>query len=267
MNWISTALAVFSGVLAFAIAAVLVRDRKQKRGAYALVLLISFVGLQGLSREYVFPKLNVWANVREAESLPQLAVLRRSDPQTYASVLTFVRGALDRSVDDQAILELVSNHLAGLAQQRLPNASNAAAVAYLKVVLAEMHALSASGGADCYRVLDPDLSRPLNGQELFPRRLRERALMALTEIIATAAEHPQPIPGESEVMPALGPIYGQLRQETGADPRALLYPGAAAIDDVKACSMDARLFAKILKLPASDGGRVIRFLWSRVPGS
>ena len=265
MNWISTMLAVLSGALAFAIASVLVRHRKQKRAAYSLVLLILFVTLLGLSREYVFPNLNVWNNVREAASLPQLAILKRTDPIAYVGLLAFVKGALDRSVDDQAIIELVRTRLSGLAQHRLPEASDEAAVAYLKVVLAEMNALSASGDADCYRILDPEPSRPSDGWGVFRKKLRERDLMVLIQVIATAAKHPQPTPTESEVMPALGPIYGQLRQEAGADAQILQYPGAPVTDRAKACSLNVRLFTKILKLPPKEGGRVIRFLWSQVP--
>lgn len=268
MNWIDTALALGSGILAVALTSLLVRRPAQRRGTYALVLLILFVTLQGLGREYLFPRLNAWNNVREAESLPGLAPLKRADPEAYAGVLAYVRGALDRAVDRGTVRDMVDRRLNALARRRLPSTSNEAAMAYLGAVLAEMKAAEVSdppGGARCYGILDRGDPGLPTGQLAIPATLRARDLAARAQVIAAATRNPQPVPGESDVMAVLRPIDARLRRAGGGDAVSLRFPNLPPFDEPRACSIDARLFADILALPVNRGGPVVRYLWSRLP--
>jgi len=263
VNWADTSLALLSGLLALGTAVLLVRDRARRRGAFTVVLLVSFIVFQGLGRAFVFPRLNAWTNVREAESLPELAPLEAADPALYAATLRYVRGALDRAVDARAVGELVRRHLAPIAQRRLPQTSNRAAMAYVGVLRAALRALPASAAGDCYRILDR-AAAPAGGSAAIPAPLRGRDFAAVTGVLAAAARAPQAVPTRSAAGVVLASVDARLRRRFGADAAFLRLPHLPAIDRARACAVDARLLDELLALPPAQGGTAVRFLWSRL---
>lgn len=268
MNWISIGLAALSGVLAAIIANLIVRNPKERRSAYVVAFVIFFALLQGLSREYIFPDVNAWNQSRKAESelleIPAFQAIKQYDPQTYENLLSDIKRAIKSgSSDGSQITGMVRDRISGLVQKRLPHASDEAVASYMNVMLTEIDELNAHGGDLCYRFLFPQQSEPFDGRKYFSKQTQEADLAALANIIKTSAENPQPIPPENDVIPKLQPIFADLATEHGDDIVMLQNPGAANVDKAKVCSMAAGLYARILKLPPSESGTILRFMLSQ----
>jgi hypothetical protein len=266
MNWISICLAALSGGLAAAIAALAIRNPKERRVAYAIVFFVSLAVLQVISRQYVFPDLNARYQIRKVEAdlleIPAFQTIKQYDPKTYEKLKSGLRESIKKGTDDQHVIGLVREQIIGLLQKRLPYASDEAVVTYMNVMLTEMNELNRQGPDLCYQFLFPQQSA-FDGRKYFSKQTQEADLAALAQIFKTAAENPQTIPGEAEVMPALKPIYVELAKEHGNDIIMLQNPGAPNVDKVKICSMVGGLYTRVVQLPQNESGKVLRFMLSQ----
>lgn len=267
MDWISIGLAGLSGAVAAAMASLLVRNPKEKRAAYTVVVVICFVVLQGLSREFIFPDLNAWNQARKAESalleIPAFQAIKQYDPTTYKILLSDLKGSLREGLDESQVIGMVRGHIAGLVQRRLPSASDEAVVSYINVMVTEIREIGSHGGDLCYRFLFPQQSAPVGWHKYFSKQTQEADLAALAQVIRTAAENPQTIPREADVMPTLEPIFVDLANEYGNDIDMLQNPSAPTVDRAKICSMTADLYSRILQLSKHESSKVLRFLLSQ----
>ena len=267
MNWISVGLAGLSGALAALIAALAIRNPKKNRAAYAIVFFVSLAVLQVISRQYVFPDLNAWYQMRKAESalieIPAFQTIKQYDTKTYEAMMSDIKEAIKKGTDESQIIGLMRGHVAGLVQKRLPYAADDAVVTYMSVMLTEIKELSEQGNDLCYHFLFPQQSAPFDGRKYFSKQTQEADLAALAQIVKTAAENPQALPGEADAMPLLTPIFLGLTNEYGTDIAMLQNPTAPNVDKVKVCSMADGLYARILQLPQNESSKVLRFMLSQ----
>ena len=267
MNWISIGLAALSGALAAIIATVIVRNPKEKRAAYVTTFVFSFAVLQGISTHYVFPDLNGRHQARNAEpqllAIPAFQAIKQYDPKTYENILSDVKSLLKKGSNEAQIIGAVRGHITILVQKRLPRASDEATASYVKVMLTEMEELNKQGGDLCYRFLFPQKSGPIDGRKYFSKQTQEEDLAALATVIKTSAEDPQPVPHENDVIHKVAPIYADLEKQYGNDLSMLQNPTGADIDKGKVCSMAIGLYGKILELPPSESGKILRYMLSQ----
>lgn len=266
MNWISIGLAALSGGLAAAIATLAIRNPKEKRVAYAIVFFVSLAVLQGISRQYVFPDLNARYQIRKVEAalleIPAFQAVKQYDPKTYEKLMSDLRESIKKGTDESQMIGLVRGHITGLVQKRLPYASDEAVVTYMNVMLTEMNELNRQGNDLCYQFLFPQQS-VFDGRKYFSKQTQEADLAALAQVFKTAAENPQAIPGEADVMPVLKPIYVEFAKEHGNDIIMLQNPIAPNVDKAKVCSMVGGLYARVMQLPQNENGKVLRFMLSQ----
>lgn len=267
MDWISVGIAAVSGALAAGLASLLVRNRKTHRIAFAAVLVVSFAMVYGLLRQFASPQIKAWNEARNVESslqaIPTYQAIKRYDPQTYDSIVADLKSAVESGADETQMIGRVRDHITRLIRKRLPSATDEAAVAYMKVMLTEMNELSQRGGDLCYRFLFPQHSEPIDGRKYFSAETQAADLTALTEVIRSSNEKPQPIPSEQEIAPTLKLIYAELGKEHGKDLLMLQSPVVSEADKAKVCTMATSLYAKILKLPRNQSGKIFRFMMSR----
>jgi hypothetical protein len=267
MNWISVGLAALCGALAALIASLFVRNPKEKRIAYTVVLVVAFAVLQGLSREFIFPDLNAWNEARKVEAalldVPAYQAIKEYDPKTYDSLLSNMKQSIKKGVDESQIIGIMRGHMIGVVEKRLPHASDEATVSYINVMLTEMSELKNQGDDLCYRFLFPQQAAPLDMQKYVSKQTLKADLSALAQVIKSSAENPQPIPQEVDVMPQLKSIYLELAQEYGNDIAMLEHPAAPDIDRAKVCTMISGLYTRILQLPKDESGKILRFMLSK----
>ena len=229
-----------------------------------ITFVFFFAVLQGISRHYIFPDLDGWYQARNAESqllgIPAFQAIKQYDPKTYENILSDIKSLLKTGHNDAQVIGAVRGHIIVLVQKRLPHASDEATASYVKVMLTEMNELNKQGGDLCYRFLFPQQSGPIDGRKYFSKRLQEADLAALATVIKTSAEDPQPVPRENEVMQKVAPIYADLEKEYGNDLTMLQNHAAANVDKGKVCSIAIGLYARILELPPSESGKILRYM-------
>jgi hypothetical protein len=253
-----------AGALAAVIAHLATGNARENRGRYALTFAIAFGILLALSNAFVYPPLNTWYQVRNAESefleSPAYRALKQHDRATYDRLIADFRKAAGEGKDREATVAAVREHVVKVVQSRLPTASNESVTGYMQVMLVEMKELDESGGDLCYRFLFPQVSGPIDPVEHFSKETQAADLAALAEVIRTSAENPQPVPEESAVMPQLQAIFIDLANDHGQDIAMLQNPVAPNVDRRKICRMTQNMYTKILRLPVEESGRMLRYL-------
>ncbi len=264
MNPMHLVAGAIAGALAAVIAHLIAGNAKENRNKYGLTFAISFAVLFALANTFVYPPLNTWYQVRNAEAeflgSPAYRALKQHDPATYDRLIADFKQAVKDGKDREATVAAVREHVVKAVQSRLPTASNESVADYMKVMLIEMQELNEQGGDLCYRFLFPQVSGPIDPVEHFSKETQKADLDALAEVIRTSAESPQPVPPESVVMPQLQTIFIDLANDHGQDIAMLQNPVAPNVDRRKVCQMTQNMYTKILRLPVEESGQLLRYL-------
>lgn len=264
MSFMHLIVGAAAGALAAVVAHFVAGSLKENRGKYGLAFAAAFAILFALGNAFVYPPLNAWNQVRNAEAEflrnPAYRALWQHDRATYDRLMADFKQAVEEGKDREATVAALRAHIARAVQSRLPTASNEAVAAYMKVMLVEMKELDEQDGDLCYRFLFPQQSGPIDPVKHFSKETQEADLDALAEVIRTSAENPQPVPEESAVMPQLQNIFIELANDHGADMAMLQNPVAPGVDRRKICHMTQNMYTKILRLPAGESGELMRYL-------
>lgn len=267
MTWISLAVGAACGVLAAATAAAIVKDRKENKSRYSIVFVVTLVVLLAVAREFVTPKLQAsYAASTLDESLsgnPAFAAIKQYDAPTYSRILSETKVAISQGKSELEAKAAIRNNITALVQQRLPRASDEAAVAYMRVMVQEMTELNKHEPDTCFRFLFPEAGQPIDLERFIPDALERADLAALREIVRTSATAPQAVPTEAEVSPLLEPIVQDLVRHYGQDLVMLEEPTAPGVDKRKVCLMTIATYTRILQLPPAQGGKLVRFMLSQ----
>ena len=264
MNYMHLIVGATAGALAAVIAHLVAGNAKENRNKYVGTFVVSFAILFALSNAFVYPPLNTWYQVRNAEAeflgSPAYRALKKHDPATYDRLMADFRQAVKEDKGREATVAAVREHVVRAVQSRLPTASNESVAAYMKIMLVEMKELDEQGGDLCYRFLFPQVSGPIDPVQYFSKETQKADLDALAEVIRTSAENPQPVPPESVVMPQLQVIFIDLANDHGQDIAMLQTPVAPNVDRRKICQMTQNMYTKILRLPVEESGQMLRYL-------
>ena len=264
MNYMHLIVGATAGALAAVIAHLVAGSAQENRNKYVGTFVVSFAILFALSNAFVYPPLNTWYQVRNAEAeflgSPAYRALKQHDRATYDKLMADFRQAVKEDKGREATVAAVREHVVRAVQSRLPTASNESVADYMKVMLAEMKELDEQGGDLCYRFLFPQVSGPIDPVQYFSKQTQKADLEALAEVIRTSAENPQPVPPESVVMPQLETIFIDLANDHGQDIAMLQNPVAPNVDRRKICRMTQNMYTKILQLPVEESGQMLRYL-------
>jgi hypothetical protein len=264
MNYMHLVVGAVAGALAAVIAHLVAGNAKENRGKYAGTFAIAFGILFVLSNAFVYPPLNTWYQVRNAEAeflgSPAYRALKQHDRATYDKLMADFRLAVEQDKSREATVAAVREHVVRAVQSRLPTASNESVVAYMKIMLVEMKELDEQSGDLCYRFLFPQVSGPIDPVKHFSKETQKADLDALAEVIRASAQNPQPVPPESVVMPQLQTIFIDLANDHGQDIAMLQDPVAPNVDRRKICRMTQNMYTKILRLPVEESGQMLRYL-------
>jgi hypothetical protein len=251
MNCVSAGLGAVSGALAVGVATILVRNSKENRSAYRIVIAVAFAVIYALSHQFVYPDLNAWYSSRQAESalleMPAFQAIKQYDPNTYQTILADLRRGLKNGSDESQLIAQLRGHLDPVIDKRLLHSSDEAAAAFADVMFTKISELKAHGGDLCFRFLFPEGLPPIDGWKYFTKKTREADSAALAQVVKTSAERPTPIPPESEVMPTLQLAHDALAKHFGEDVvQMLVEPYGAGVDKGKVCDMTIFLYSQLL---------------------
>ena len=263
MNWTSIVLAAISGGLAGLIAMLVAGSPKERGGAYAGVFVVAFLVLNFISRQYILPRIEANSAESQLLEIPAFVAIKKYDSKTFYSLLGELKQGLKDGKSEIELIAIIRGQMTAIVASRLPTASDEAVVAYIKVMITELHELNQAGGDLCYRYLFPTAATPFDPRQNLSKETQQADLAALADVIRTSATDPQPKPPEDLVAPKLQPIVAELNGQYGSDLQMLQNPAAPGVDKTKICAISTSLYEKILRLPASDSGKVLRYMMSK----
>jgi hypothetical protein len=263
MNLTSIVFAGLAGALAGMLARV-IANPKENKNAYVGAFVILFAGLYYASKTYAVPWWDLRTAEREISEVPAFKALKEHDPETYRNFMADVEGAIrNRKGTDEAIKSMRARVI-DLVQERLPIASNEAAMEYIAATMTELDELYERGDDTCHQFMFPaDGVVPLDIQKYVSKEAQQNDLRALAMVIESSSRNPQDVPEEREVMPHLQPVFERLASTYGGDIALIQNPGAPGADKRKLCAIVSDLYSQVLQMPAEEGGKVLRFMISQ----
>jgi len=266
MLWINVAIGALCGALAGVVAYFLSGKNAENKRRKTVIFTIAFAVFFGIARTEVIPKMQAGLIVEEADEVlvnnPAFVAIKQYDPQTYSQIMADIRTAVEKGQNKESAVTSVRGKILSLVQNRLPKASNEAAVAYMDTMLEEMILLQKQGGDICFGLLFPQPGQPTDISPYIPESLRQSDMDGLKAIIETAATAPQPMPSESEITVALVPIIEGMAKQFGEDIAMLQAPFAPGVDKAKVCEMTIYMYSRILALPEHQSGKLLRYLFA-----
>lgn len=259
MNWYSLALALLFGAIAGIIVA-LVSARGERKSTVYIVGILTYLSLNALSKEYILPRIELYQIESGLLETPIFNAIKRYDPGTYDSIIHRLQEGIDRNQGQLELIGEVRARMEAMMLKRVPVASDAAAVDYMKAQVHMMRFFYAQDSDLCYRFMFPQLSAPFNPATYLPKPLMQEVFTAQAAIIQTSAEHPQPIPSEHDVRKDMDQVMRVLHREHGskiAIYQQLLNPSVNKDD---ACDMTANLYDAVMQLPIERSGKLLRFM-------
>lgn len=256
---------VFAG-LAGALAGVLARaiaNPKENKNAFVGSFVILFGVLYYASKIYAVPWWEMRSAERELATVPAFKAIKEHDAETYAQLMADVKSAIEDRKSQAEVIKVMRTRMMKIVEERLPIASNEAAMEYIGATMVELDELYKRDDDTCHQFLFPTDGAPLDVQKYISKEAQQSDLRALAQVIESSAKDPQDVPEESEVMPFLQPVFEQLAASHGQDIALIQNPTAPGADKRKICSIVSDMYSRVLQLPAEDGGRVLRYMVSQ----
>ncbi|QXI23534.1 hypothetical protein HU724_004470 [Pseudomonas iranensis] len=266
MVWINIAVGAVCGAVASGIVHVFTRKLKTKRN-YSVITLIIMAALFALSRQFITPHINDYYNSAHLEDSllknPAYSAIKQYDPTTYNNILSQLDLATKEGKSQDEAVALVHASIVALIQKRIPYASDEAVATYMKVMVQELKELQRAGNKLCYGFLFPQRREAFDMSKYISTSTSQADQKALVEVIKSSSVAPQSIPTERDVLPLLQPILIELIGKYGDIVSILENAEALGVDKAKVCDMTIVLYDRVLQLPPSQGGKVIRFMFGQ----
>lgn len=270
MDWVRIILAAISGALGAAVAHLLVRSPRQRRVAYAVVLVSSFAIFNALARLFVLPHIRLWQHEQQVEqelqAIPAYRVIQKSDPQAYERIQAIVHDGIRQGKRSEVLASQIRAVISTLVVKYFPHASDEAVIEFARVIVREIEELTQVSPERCYQFLFPEQYGPLEiAKYVHPKTIQDD-LAALANLIHSATRTPQPGPDPSQSKALLATVYTQMNEKYGNTIRLLDNPHGRTVDKKMVCTMIAGLYRQVLHLPQKDSSVVLRYMFSRQPG-
>ncbi|HXK12030.1 MAG TPA: hypothetical protein VMT70_20495 [Vicinamibacteria bacterium] len=222
------------------------------------VLLVSFVSLFTLGSAVLMPRARAWKRDREVETLlhdePLFAAVIGEEPALRGPL----REALLDSLRDGERSEAVAAGLRLLSPRLwrfVPQASDAAAVALGRALVATLSDLQARDPQQCYRFLFPAVAGP-PGASGTPR---DDFLLSALRAVALSARGGSAEPlDRAAAGKSLDAAFERLRKRHGDDVDVLRRSQAPGVDRARVCAMTIALYSELLSLPPEAAGQSLR---------
>ncbi len=267
MSWISVVVALACAGAAGLMVVLVLRGRTRETSHYAALWLV-LAGLPfAAAQQFITPALQARYDASRVDaslsSHAAFVAIKKHDPQAYDRIMFELREGLLAGQSQGVLIERVRAQVTSLVQQRLPRASDEAAIEYMRVMVQEMHELRRHGSELCHRFLFPQPGDSLNLTRYVSANLRDADAAALSQVVRSSTLSPQAVPQKAEVLPRMQPVMTALSARHGADLALLERPQTPGIDRDKLCAINIDLYSVILQMPPSDAGKLIRYLMSQ----
>ena len=261
---IDIAVGAFAGLLAFGLATLLVRNKKENKRIYNGVVVAMMVVLIALSQAFVTPQLKSQYEAKEIDNsvseIPAFAAIKQYDEAEYQQIMEKLKIAMSHGQGQAEAKADMKGYILAIVQKRLPHASDESVTKYMNVIIQETVQLQQKGGDLCYQFLFPQEGKSLDISKHITSATKQADLAALGEVIRTSATAPQDIPKEDVVTADLQTVFVALNKKHGKDVDILQNPGAQGVDKAKVCEVTVDMYTEIFKLPPVQSGKLLRYM-------
>lgn len=238
-----------------------IRNETAKRWTYLLIFFLTL----SLSREFLQPPIERYFAAQNLEEdllkNPAFSALKEFEPTIYAGFINDTKVAMQNGEKESSFYARASAMLTPLVLKRVPVASNAAALEYMKVTIQEVEFVFNKGGDLCYSALMPEPGSTLMPLADIPTALRAADNLALAEVLRSARLQPQQVPTEDDFGKATEPAHAFFRTN-GVELEALNGKKVTMVARRRVCEISIDLYKELFKLPPNQAGIAMRYLIS-----
>lgn len=221
-------------------------------------LLVSFVVLFTLGSATLMPHARAWKQERDVEVLlveePLFVAVLADEPGLREPLRAALLDALRSGQRGEAVLSgqrLLSPKL----WRYVPRASDGAALALGKALVAKLADLQARDPEQCYRFLFPAVAGPARSGSA---ARDDEVLEALRGVVGSARDGSSEPLDRRAAAKQLEAAFGRLRERHGSDIDVLKNARAPGIDRPRVCAMTIALYSEIVALPPPAAGQALR---------
>jgi hypothetical protein len=222
------------------------------------VLLAASVVIFTLGNAALMPHARAWKQERDVAALlttdPLFAAVLEDHPSLRQPLRRALLQAAREGHGSEAVLvgeRLLSPRLWGY----VPRASDAAAVALGRTLVATLTQLLERDPQQCYRFLFPAVAGPPSAMAA---PLEEGILSALRRAVASAREGSAEPLDRAAAHRRLDAVFEHLRDEHESDVDVLRHARDPGVDRARVCGMTIALYSELLALPPAAAGQTLR---------
>jgi hypothetical protein len=209
---------------------------------------------------------HIWESERKVErSLSEITAFQhiaKYDPQIYQRIKTELVDSIRKGESQEQAIGRARQAVVGLVMRYVPHASDEAVIRYVKAMALEIEELAEKDPEACYRFLFPARYGSPDVTQYIKTETQRADLVALAEVIRTAAEQPQPLPDAETADVLLKKLMNNFHASRGDDALLLRDPFAPDVDKKKVSMLIASLYREALNLPQEESGQLLRYMLS-----
>jgi hypothetical protein len=200
----------------------------------------------------------------DVRGIPLFAALAQYEPATFQEYMSALREAF---LSGRSILDVRQQFMPRFQQiyrRYLPQASDAAAVAAIELIVAQAQAVQRRSGALCYAYFNgmgADTSVILE----ILNSTASRELEVMADVIRSARTTPGRLPAQAEGNRQKDAALQRLARRVGNAKLAFLNPEQGRRDQPASCDVTIGLYQEVLRLPRAQAGPLLRFIFAH-PG-
>jgi hypothetical protein len=189
-------------------------------------------------------------------ALPAYQVVKRHEPETYATILEAYRASRAGRVTPAQFSNAVNAAISEAATRRLGRAAPQAQLALMRDMTSNLKALRTRNDDACFRYLYPEIAGGADVAGSLTPQAQARTLELSAEVIRTSAETPSPPASPTEAARKLGPVIDAVYAQFGADTQLMSRVHEPGVDRRKVCDIAIALYERMLAMPPADASQV-----------
>ncbi len=195
--------------------------------------------------------------------------IKRAAPDVYAKLRAATITAIEQRQPAAALAAVVAPYMRKVTRESLPGASDAAIVAFAKVLALELGEIGSHSADDCYAFgYGTAGSRPVEALPYLSTEVLLREQAALAALIDSRGGAVPALPTDKDITPSRNLVmerlidqYGGAAVEAYVDARA--GDAGPEVDHAQVCRMTIAFYNEAFTLPPDEQARLLRFILLR----